>query len=253
MKLKHIALAVLAATSFGAANAAVLTTGQTAEIFVVAYDTALTKSFLLDTGVAASSLINGSINYSYDLSADANWTSFVSAVGASNVNWYVQTVSSITGTNTKFTYATLGAGASVGSAGSNSTFTQNTTGLITFLSNVNVNNAVNAGPSVTAAVGTADFVDTAYYGSLSADGVSSFSNALGTTGVSFFGAAISSKTSNAAKITQFAAPTALASLTATTLTIGTPAVVPSVPEPESYGLALVGLLLAGAVARRRAA
>ncbi|MEY4765324.1 MAG: hypothetical protein RI907_1997 [Pseudomonadota bacterium] len=43
------------------------------------------------------------------------------------------------------------------------------------------------------------------------------------------------------------------SFNGSTLSFAAPVVTPSVPEPETYGLALVGVLVAGAVARRRAA
>jgi MYXO-CTERM domain-containing protein len=253
MKLKHIALAVLAATGFNAANAAISTTVGGAELFFVAYDiTNGTKSFNFDTGVNVSSLIDGSINFTTSFAADANWTGFVSAVGASNIAWFVEAIQNGSqGSNTKFAYATLGAGQVLGSATSNTAFNSDVNGQITALSNTNI----AAGQSEVAAGGTANYL--ANFDKFTSLSIAQLSNVIGASNVSFFGAAnskLSGVGAGAAKETIFAAPTALASFTANgTLTIAAPAVVPSVPEPESYGLALVGLLLAGAVARRRAA
>jgi len=251
MKLKHIALAVLAATGFGAAHASVSTTQTNAELFFYAYSADQSKFFLLDTGVASTSLSGGTINYSYDLSADANWTSFVSAVGAANISWYVEAASSASSTtanpNAKFVYATLGLNQTPAAIpGKNPSF--NTANLTNALS---LATTVTTGTSFTGTNTDAGYLASTLDG-LAVNGVTSFSNLLGTTGVSFFGAA-ASNASSTARITQFATPAALASATTGLLTIAAPAVVPSVPEPESYGLALVGLLLAGAVARRRAA
>jgi MYXO-CTERM domain-containing protein len=254
MKLKHIALAVLAATGINAANAAISTTVGGAELYFVAYDyTNGTKSFNFDTGVNVSSLINGTINYTTSFAADANWTSFVSSVGASNITWYVEAIQNgASGSNTKFAYATLGADQVVGSAGSNTAFNSDVTNAINSLAAT----TISAGQSEIAANGTSNYLGA--YDQFKSLSIAQLSNVIGTSNVGFFGAAnskLSGVGAGSAKETIFAAPTALASFTANgTLTIGTPLpVTPSVPEPESYGLALVGLLLAGAVARRRAA
>jgi MYXO-CTERM domain-containing protein len=251
MKLKHIALAVLAATSFSAAHAAIETSLGNAQVFFVAYDiTSGSKSFNYNTGVNVSSLIDGSISVNTSFAADANWASFVSSVGASNIAWYVQAIQNQTGVNTKFTYATLGAGQVLGSAGTNTAFNANVNNEINALSQT----TVNAGQSEIAVGSAPNYLGT--YDSFTSLGVNFLSNNVGTQGVTFFGVANSSTSKGTGRETLFATPTAVAGLTAAgTLTIGAPVVVvvPSVPEPESYGLALVGLLLAGAVARRRAA
>ena len=76
-------------------------------------------------------------------------------------------------------------------------------------------------------------------------------NVVGTTGVAFMGLQASSNLTTA-KV-NLLTTTAVASFAANgTLTIATP-VTTNVPEPTTTGLALAGLLVAGAVARRRAA
>jgi len=250
MQIKHIALAAVAALGFNAAQAGVNTSLNNAEIFFVAYDiTNGTKSFNFDTGVNVSKLIDGSINYTTSFANDANWTSFVSSVGASNVAWYVQALQFQNGKNTKFSYATLGAGQAVTTPGTNLAFNADVT---------NLNNAlqawqVGAGQSEVAAGGTPNYMGV--YDQFKSLSITQLSNTIGTTNVSFFGAANSDTTKNTLKETIFAVPAAVASLSANgTLTIATPTPVTSnVPEPTTTGLALAGLLVAGAVARRRAA
>jgi MYXO-CTERM domain-containing protein len=248
MKLKHIALAVLAATGFSAANAAIQTSLNNAEVFFVAYDAAGTNSFNFDTGVNVSSLIDGSINFTTSFAGNTTWNSFVTASGGlSNISWYVEALQNQTGTNTKFLYATLAAGEAV-AAGTNSAFNAPFNNEVTSLNAT----TISAGQSEIAAAGTSNYLGT--YDSFTPASVNKLSSAVGTTGVSFFGVANSNTSKPSSKQTIFATPTAVAGFTAAgTLTIAAPAVVPSVPEPESYGLALVGLLLAGAVARRRSA
>jgi MYXO-CTERM domain-containing protein len=255
MKLKHIALAVAAATSFGAAHA-VNTAKNTAELFFLAYDTAGTTQFLYDTGATIASLINGTVSINVNFAADANWASFVTAAGGlSNVNWLVEGLQSQNGVNTKFIYGTLGAGASVTSLGSNTAFN----GAFNNMNNAALASAAGALQSATVSAADASFLGNSVnqskaYDQFTPAGVTQMSNVVGTTSVSFFGVANSNTSNGVSKITQFATPSAVAGFTTDgTLTIATAVVVPSVPEPESYGLALVGLLLAGAVARRRAA
>jgi hypothetical protein len=249
MKVKALVSLLALAGAFGAANAAVNTTLGNAELFFTAYDTVnQTKSFTFDTGVNVSALIDGSINYSANIGADANWASFVSAVGGlSNIGWYVEAVQNQAGINTKFVYATLGAGAAIGTLGTNTAFNSAVNPLVTALANT----TVSAGTSEIDAAGTA-----AYLGNATAAGqtfdqftpasVSQLSNAVGTTGVSFFGVANSNTTKAASKVTLFATPTATASFTSNgQLTIA------AVPEPSSFAMALTALAGVGFVARRR--
>jgi hypothetical protein len=250
MKVKALVSLLALAGAFGAANAAINTTLGNAEIFFTAYDTVnQTKSFTFNTGVNVSALIDGSINYSANIGADANWSSFVSAVGGlSNIGWYVEAVQNQAGINTKFVYATLGAGASVGTLGTNTAFNSAANPLITAISNT----TISAGGSEIDAAGTAAYLGSSAAAGQTFDqftpaGVSQLTNAIGTTGVGFFGVANSNTAKPVPKVTLFATPTATASFTSNgQLTIA------AVPEPSSFALALTALVGVGFVARRRA-
>jgi len=240
MKIKHIALAVLAATSFGAAHAAVDTGIGTAQVFFLAHDMAGTNSYLFNTGLSFNALASNSITYtSSAIGADANWASFVSTLGGlSNVVWAVEALQFGNGTNGQF-YGTLASGLNGVTTNIANSALKSTFGSI----NTPLTNA--ADPSEVAANGSAQYLG-GKDGFLTM-GVSSFSNVVGATGVKFFGAGLSSTVASA-KTLVLTSPTETASFSSNgTLTIS------AVPEPESYGLALVGLVLAGAVARRRAA
>ncbi|MGC4061272.1 MAG: hypothetical protein QM749_10680 [Aquabacterium sp.] len=257
MKVKALVSLLALAGAVGAANAAVNTTLNNSELFFTAYDTAnQTKSYTFDTGVNVASLIDGSINYSVNLGSDNNWNSFVSAVGGlSNVGWYVEAVQNQPGVNSKFVYATLGAGAAVGTLGTNTAFNSAANPLITAISNT----TVSAGNSEIDAAGTAAYLGNSAaagqtFDQFSPAGVGQLSNVVGTTGVSFFGVANSNTTKPTSKVTLFSTPTPVAGFTSGgLLTIAAvPVVTPSVPEPSSCALALTALAGIGFIARRRA-
>jgi len=247
MKLTKIA-AVVALAAAGSAHAWVNTALNSSEIYLAAYDTADTHSFLYDTGLNVSSLIGGTINANINISADANWSNFVSTVGGlANVNWSVEAIQFQNGKNTKFIYSTLGAGASVGTAGTNVAFN----GPLTSMNNALSASSATTGTSEIAAAGTASYFGHAY-DNWNVDGVAQLSNAYGVSGVSFFGAANSDTTKGTLKNTIFATPTPVASFSTVSgnsvLTIATPAV----PEPTTGALTLAALAGIGFVARRRA-
>jgi hypothetical protein len=254
MKVKAI-VSLLALAAAGSSFAAINTAQGTSEVFFMAYDKVnQTQSFVFDTGLSATSLIDGTINGSFNIGADANWASFVSAVGGlSNIGWAVEAVQNSSTVPNKFVYATIGAGATAGPAGTNQSFNGSFGSFYTAVGNT----TISAGQSEVDAAGTAAYLGNSAAAAKAFDGfaaanVSSFTNAVGTTGVVFFGEALSSFTKSLNKATLLATPTAVAGFAAGTLTIGTPVITPSVPEPSSYALALVALAGMGFVARRRA-
>lgn len=257
MKFTKIA-AVVALAAAGVAHAAVNTTLGNAEIFLSAYDDAHTNSFIFDTGLNVSSLIDGSINASFNLGADATWSTFVSKVGGiANINWNVTAIQNKTGQNTKFIYATMNQSSTIGTLGTNSAMNTRMNPEITALTNVAAGVSLPSltGPSSIEAAGTAGYIGENFDTLATVAGVTSITNKLDVGNVSFIGLANSNTSLNSGKVTLFATPTALANFSTASgsavLTIGTP-VTPAVPEPTTSALALAALAGMGFVARRRA-
>jgi len=256
MKVKALVSLLALAGAISSANAAVNVTLGNAEIFVAAYDNAETKSFLFDTGINAASLIDGTINQSFNLSNDANWTSFVSSVGGiNNINWTVGAIQAKNGINTKWIYSTLGAGSTTGAAinGSESTNTAFNGALNPLITLVSQSANVVAGTSEIDANGTQPYFGSAFNG-FNPAGVASTFNKVNVGDVSFFGAANSNTSKGVPDLSILTAPTTVANLSTASgsaiLTLKTPT--PAVPEPSSAVLALTALAGMGVLARRRA-
>lgn len=254
MKLTKIA-AVMALAAAGVANAAVNTTVGNAEIFLSAYDDAHTFSYIYDTGLNVSSLINGSINASINIGADANWATFVSKVGGvANINWGVSAIQNGPGKNVKFLYSTMNQSAVIGTLQANSYMNARLNPEITALTNVTAGVSM-PGSSVASSIeaaGTAGYIgdnfDTLRMVVTGGEGFG-LTNKLDAGSASFIGVANSNTTSNVAKVTLFSTPAALANFSTTSgsavLTIS------AVPEPTTNALALAALAGFGFVARRR--
>lgn len=85
-KLKALvaAAAVVAMSASGVANAI-----PQANMFLVAYDSVLQKSFVADLGFAAATFSNTAPVTPYNYTADANWTSFITGSNASDIQYQV--------------------------------------------------------------------------------------------------------------------------------------------------------------------
>jgi MYXO-CTERM domain-containing protein len=249
MKLKHIALAVLAATSFGAANAAINYANGAAQLYFAAQNAAGTYSYVYNTGSTLASLKDGSISFTASLSADTVWQQFLTDIGGvSNAQWTVGAYNGGTGANRNF-YSTVSATSAFVTAPNMPTYST----LGTFSAPLTALLGNEGLPGSYAAGDSQEYTSAFAVQSYAVAGIDSLFNAVGTSGVKFLGLTGTSTTATS-KLVGITTIVPTAAFTSTgTLTIGSAVVVPSVPEPESYGLALVGLLLAGAVARRRAA
>lgn len=252
MKLTKIA-AVMALAAAGVANAAVNTTLGNAEIFLSAYDDAHSFSYIYDTGLNVSSLIDGSINASINIGADANWATFVSKVGGvANINWGVSAVQNAAGKNNKFIYSTLNSADTIGTLAANSFMNTRLNPEITALTNVTAGVSL-PGSSVASSIeaaGTAGYIGENFdVLNTVVAGVDRLTNKLDTGDHSFIGVANSNTSSNVAKVTLFPTSAAVASFNTTSgsavLTIT------AVPEPTTNALALAALAGFGFVARRR--
>lgn len=94
MKFAKTLIAAALFASAGAANASIENiNGDLNEAFLSAYDITTGKTFTLDTGITIKALVNNVNNaaYSlnYDLSADANWTNFITGANTSAIKYLV--------------------------------------------------------------------------------------------------------------------------------------------------------------------
>lgn len=86
------AAALLAAA--GSANASINNiSAELNEAYLSAYDSTTGKTFTLDTGVSIAELVanvnNAAYSLNYDLSADANWTNFITGANTSVIKYVV--------------------------------------------------------------------------------------------------------------------------------------------------------------------
>jgi len=250
MNFKKIAAAALAVASMGAAHADIGTVSSqdAVEGFVTIWNNK--ASLTIDLGI---DLMQPLTAQTFDLAALAGskWSDFATAAaGGSAIAWSFQGVDN--DTVTLWTTAKVGQEAKAGTTtggqrtnGQLDTEEANLTAWMGGLSTADLNVAKN---SVTLATNTA----TADYwnkdGTFLSLGFSSTGNAYGATASIF--SFVESDTSNLAAKYNFSKLSTTASLTSAG--VFTLAATAAVPEPETYGLALVGLVLAGLVARRRA-
>jgi len=256
MNFKAIVSAVALAALGTAAHAAVQNAAAiNPELTVTLFNNK--ASYTLDLGLDANLLSTGlSTGYSFNLNTvdGAAFSTFLTkAAGGSALNWTL--FAGNTQDNTAYTTAKLGeevlAGVAGGAEGLNAAL-EGALANFQFYSN-NSTGTIAQNNSFQAVVGaSAYYTLDGYNGAL---GFSSTANTVGTTGVALFKFQdatddifyVQNQTANIAGLTNTAGQYVL------TIANATPVVTPSVPEPESYGLALVGLLLVGAVARRQAA
>ena len=250
MKVKAIVTA-LALVAAGAANAAI----STPDLVFVAYDDAGNASFELDTGIKAASLSNGTaLNLSLNISSNTNWSSFLTDAGAgAQIDWYL---AGLTGSGTNYgVYVTNGTQATSVATSNSQTLNADidTAGGVLF-------NTLLAAAATPTKSGVDTSSSAGYMGSNIATmlngtytEIDDIHSILGDTGVSLLGfqevggknpAANGKLVSGVTAIAGFAANASGADV----LTIATPAV----PEPSSYGMALVALAGIGFMARRRA-
>jgi hypothetical protein len=257
MNFKAIVSAVALAALGTAAHAAVQNAAAiNPELTVTLFNNK--ASYTLDLGLDANLLSTGlSTGYSFNLNTvdGAAFSSFLTkAAGGTALNWTLFAGNSQD--NTAYTTAKKGeealAGQAGGADGSNAALQVAVANFVAYSNNSTGTVAMNN--SFQALAGSSIYYTLDGYNS--AFGFSSEANTVGTTGVALFKFV---DTTDADDF--FYTPNQTANIAGLTtnssgqyvLSIANATVTPSVPEPESYGLALVGLLLVGAVARRQAA
>lgn len=252
MKLKQIALAALAVVSMGQALAGNTSSPDTSTLFVVVGDQ--NHTYMFDTGVTMSQVINGDVNYSAVL---PNWSSFNFGATTpfdgldegSGVRWTV-----IAGTNVQSNLGNTVLAANALDAIDQGTFSG--------MKNLTVKN--DAQRMLSWATSASDVL--ASGGSIAQKGADAFAgniqfgignnNALYTQGFGNPGAtsslglyyeAVSTISLNGAATVKAMDEIVTLNPTTGALTIA----VAAVPEPETYALMLAGLAAVGFVAARR--
>jgi hypothetical protein len=217
-------------------------------------------SYTLDLGVNATVLDTGlTTGYSFNLSTldSTNFSAFLASAGTAALKWTV--LAGETQSNTLYASALKGQEGLAGTNGSSDGFNTTLNSAISDYVAYTNNDATASVPTVNDSFQALATNAAKYYsldGFNGALGFDSEANTVGTTSVALFKfqsvdgdiSFVQNQTANIAGLTKNTAGQYIL-----TIANATPAVTPSVPEPESYGLALVGLLLVGAVARRQAA
>ena len=257
-KLKAVA-AALAIVAAGAASASVSDGSPTSatpgsgEIWFAVYDPVAAVSFEFDTGVLMSAF-NGNSNYSYSLAAPgADWANFVAASNTANWKWMVGSEAN-NGLTTATKVFTTWTGTDLTAAITNTSVKNMASNGAGF---TNTNNSfgtqpgaytVNGSDKVSSSDGPAYFGNAAMTGTWGTQFTGrDASTTLGST-LNFFSLALSS-TSTTAKATAvtFAGKWNLDG--AGNLTYMTSAV--PTPEADTWAMFASGLLVVGAIARRR--
>lgn len=268
MKLKLAALALAATTLAGSAFAATLADGTTGNgsLILNVYDATTKVSYVKDTGLRLNDF-TGTSNLSFDLSGDANWTTFLANTAAGDyVRYNVVAWSDVNSPLNFKALTTTNAPATQGSTTSgnvgfttNNQLKQATAGenpFINALSNGPVNDPLNPNPAHDSAFVTQASFSPGYFGDsfqdtwntkFSFDTTADIGTSLNVYKLSLNGTANLSKV----LITSYSGQWDLSKAGALTYTVpGTP---PTVPEPSSLVLALAGFSVVGAIVRRRAA
>lgn len=259
MKFKALVSAV-ALVAAGVAHADINTSvaNGPAEAFVTVFNSK--ASITIDLGLDQDLFATNMASTSFNLAADAKWASFISAsAGGTSLLWSVQSVDA--DNNNGWTTARVGqealAATTTGGARLNGNLDSNYADLINnFINNVNNDGIIATNATNVALAGTAQYWGP-FDGANSALGFVKTSNLVNSAAVSLFQFQdkVSDPFNAVAKYDWSKSGDSVTLNSNYVLTFQgttvTPPITPSVPEPESYGLALVALAAIGFVARRR--
>jgi hypothetical protein len=253
MKFKALISAVaLAAAGVAHADIGTYSSQGAVESFVTVFNA--NASITIDLGLDQSAFkANLASPLSYDLSANSQWSTFVSKAGTAPLYWSVQSVD--LDNNDGFYTARIGqealAGTTTGGMRVNNNLDSNYADLSNFIGNVNSDGTVANNNTTVALAGTPQYWN--MDGANSATGFTKNSNLIGSAAVSLFEFQdnINDPYNPSAKYTWSQSVDTVTLNNNYVLTFQGQAVTPAVPEPSTYGLALVALAAIGFVARRR--
>lgn len=240
---------VAAGQAFAAIQPGNLTSGATGgELVFYAFDDVTKTSYVKDLGVTFASFLATPTFASVNVSGDANWVSYLGSVNSdtSNTYWgvFASEKTSALSANGVNILTTARANAPANSStsqvrGIDGTF--NTT-YLGALQGTDVNYAANLS-YFSASTGTDNWAIALQHNLAGKVGFIT-DNAIGTAANFYRLSAAASATTNATLTTVLSAPTQI-TFDGTTLAVA------AVPEPETYSMLAAGLLMLGAVARRR--
>jgi len=253
MKLKHFAIAALAASAMGSVMAqGVTTSSSTATLLIMIADQ--NHSYTFDTGVSLASIENGTANYSAVL---PNWTGFNFAattpydpVALSGVQWAA--VGGTANPANQIAVASLMVSGTQDALNDGTLSTQyknlalkNDTQRLLAKSSFFETASGNTVGSTDNGYAASQFFNLGYGAGAQGEALSTGTDSLGLYGITPVG----TNSNTFAKLTQ---ETSIVSLNTATgqLTIGAAA---PIPEPSSYALTLAGLACVLFIARRRRA
>lgn len=247
MKFKAlVTAAALAAAGVAHADINKSVSVDIAEAFVTVFNG--NASITIDLGLDQDkfgAMLNGPL--SFNLAANSKWSDFLSKAGTAPLLWSVQSVD--LDNNNGWTTARVGqeglAGTTTGGARLNGNLESNYADLDFYINNVNTDGTPSINATTVALAGTAQYWN--LDGANSATGFVKNSNTVGATASLFqFQDKLADPFNPAAKYDWAKSTNNVTLSGAYVLTFA-----PAVPEPESYALAMVGLLAIGAIARRR--
>ncbi|MHB1215791.1 MAG: PEP-CTERM sorting domain-containing protein [Thiobacillus sp.] len=240
-----VAAALLVAA--GSANAAIDPgLNGNGEIFFAVYDSVAQKSFTFDSGVYMADFVGTGVNYNFDFSGDANWSTFTAGTDAANWLWMVG-ASGATGTIGAKVFTTDNAASvSIPKAGPTNMAANGK----------NFTNAQIASLDYAADISSVKYVgDAGYFGDSTMTGnwgtkFTPDASATVGTALNFFSITGAGGLGNVSGVKFGTAATDVWTLNATAgvLNYGVAA---AVPEADTYAMMLAGLGLVGFMARRR--
>ena len=260
MKTLAGAVALLTVSASGSVFAAFTGNAGNSSVLFNAYESVSGYSFALDTGLRKDDINSSFTGVSFNLAADANWTSFLSHVGASHladIKWNVIAADTNAGSidSDPVSYLTTGATAGVPPVPSGTTNQQlnswggNFNSYVSASGNIDATGFVGGNSTLHLKEGSADYASFEFAEGTNWNTKANFDTTAGLGDTLSFYEITKNGTRNLNEVSASLLGTATLS-DAGGLTISPSAVSP-IPEVESWAMLLAGLGMMGAITRRR--